>query len=651
MASAAVFSLANHPSTELLDPYEIQRRRLSIQNALAAQQLQQQQIAGGAIALDQQQRAIAQQEQTRNALRAYYLGTAAPGTPAPGGVPPAAPPPQQASVLPGGPGIGSSAWSPEIASPAMAPALPPAEPAPVPAPGGAPPAVPPAPAQQAAPVSQELPTVGSLIQAGVDPIAAPGVLESFTKAAKETAEIQAARDKSNEALQNYASHMAAGVLKSGVNPAVLAASLQHFASMGPQYAQTAQHIASVFQQDPEAGKRLLEQTAVSSKEGRDAYSREQEVAATKSKADRENTDADVKQAGAILATVPNKEAWGAVLSRYSPEVRARFADIPWSQQAPAIAQQRGMSSQEQVTTAETSARDKEAGRHNKAQESIERDKAQTEKSKVVWEQAAIRRAGEALGHGELTNLREIASLRGDQRLMIYDIAKQINPAFNTSELDRKIKNEDYYYNGKGADNLRSFGTFLEHAGSAADAVAGLRLTGSPAINRPINWWRQHMTGDPAYTTMIGSLEPVRKEAENFLLSGHAQHSEDRAAAEKILSDDSTPATFEAALKVLGHTAVSRANEENFRYKKVSGHDLQDAFSPEARLGAQKIGLALNIGGSSNVPPVQYAAPPPAAAAPAPAQQAAPAARAPVPILNGKPLTEHSTDDLLRLLVK
>src|SRR4051794_16331423 len=103
---AGVYGLFGHPTTELLDPFEQQRRGLAIQNALAAQQIQGQQIAGGALALDQQQRAIASADQTRNALRAYYTG----GGAVPGGSP--APPDPTAPALPAGPGPGSVAWDP-----------------------------------------------------------------------------------------------------------------------------------------------------------------------------------------------------------------------------------------------------------------------------------------------------------------------------------------------------------------------------------------------------------------------------------------------------------------------------------------------------------------------------------------------------------
>jgi hypothetical protein len=121
MASANVFSLFNHPNVELLDPYELQRRKLSIANALAAQQIQQQQIQTGAIGLEQAQRDQAADAALRAAMgggdpRAIRAGLPGPGVPAPAAAPP---PPTPASLLPGA-APGSAAWSPGLAAPALA---------------------------------------------------------------------------------------------------------------------------------------------------------------------------------------------------------------------------------------------------------------------------------------------------------------------------------------------------------------------------------------------------------------------------------------------------------------------------------------------------------------------------------------------------
>ena len=232
---------------------------------------------------------------------------------------------------------------------------------------------------------------------------------------------------------------------------------------------------------------------------------------------------------------------------------------------------------DKLTIDATAARDKSNAAHQTVMEGIARTNANAnvtrankagQTSDIV--QIGIEEAAKSLANGDLTRLKDITSLRGDQRLAVFTKARQINPTFNLAEVDRKIKMEDYYANGKGADSLRSFGIFLEHGGAASEAVNQIRLSKMPVINKPINWWREHMSGAPEFTQLVAALEPVRKEFESFLLGGRALYAEDRKAAEVILNENSSPAQIQQALKTMAHTAEARLNEENHRYKKVMG---------------------------------------------------------------------------------
>lgn len=216
-------------------------------------------------------------------------------------------------------------------------------------------------------------------------------------------------------------------------------------------------------------------------------------------------------------------------------------------------------------------------------------------------EADMQVAAQSLANYDMTAIRDISSLRGDQRLKLFAMAKRLNPDFNTSKVNRMIKMEDQFTNGKDGQNLQSFGQFLQHAGEASDITNTIRNTQSAYINRPINWWRQNMAGDPNFQAFMTSLEPVRKESESFLLGGRALYSEDRRAAETILSENSSPAQIQAALKQLGHTVKARYIEANHRYKRVMGHDLEDAISPEAAEGALKIGTDLSLSPNSSSP--------------------------------------------------
>src|SRR5690242_797390 len=96
--------LTGGPVTPLLNPLDIQAKKIAIQNSLAAGGLMQQQLEGGDIALQQQRLAAQDQAATRAAMLRIY-GGAAPGAPAPAAPPAAAPAPAMAPAagLPTGP--------------------------------------------------------------------------------------------------------------------------------------------------------------------------------------------------------------------------------------------------------------------------------------------------------------------------------------------------------------------------------------------------------------------------------------------------------------------------------------------------------------------------------------------------------------------
>jgi hypothetical protein len=201
---------------------------------------------------------------------------------------------------------------------------------------------------------------------------------------------------------------------------------------------------------------------------------------------------------------------------------------------------------------------------------------------------------------DLTRLKDVASMRGDQRLLIFNRAKQINPDFSTAEVDRKAKMLDSFQNGKDGQNLQSFGTFLEHAGEASRVANEFRTTSIPLVNTPLNKIRDKF-GDATYTRMAAALEPVRKEFEGFLLGGRALYGDDRKAAETILSESASPAQIQAALKQMGHTVKARYNEVGNRFKNGMGAKLEDVIGPlsnEAMQGAKDIGI--DMGGKKMI---------------------------------------------------
>jgi len=200
----------------------------------------------------------------------------------------------------------------------------------------------------------------------------------------------------------------------------------------------------------------------------------------------------------------------------------------------------------------------------------------------------------------LSQLKTITSMRSDQRSLIYARAKELNPEFNTAEVDRRVKMLDSFTSGKDGQSLQSFGTFLEHAGDANRVVQSIRNGVTPQIlNVPLNALEKHGWGTTA-TQLAAALEPVRKEFEGFLLGGRALYAEDRRAAETILSDSSTPAQVQAALKQMAHTVSARYREMNNRFKNTMKVGIEEGVGPlsnEAFNGAEEIGVT-ELGGKT-----------------------------------------------------
>ncbi len=214
----------------------------------------------------------------------------------------------------------------------------------------------------------------------------------------------------------------------------------------------------------------------------------------------------------------------------------------------------------------------------------------------------LKRVAQGLANGDFTRIRDIASLRGDQRIRLYDMVKQMNPKFNTSEIDRRIKMQDAIDNGQDGKNLQSFGQFLEHAGDAVTAFKGIENTNAALLNKSINWFRAQAKSSPEYRNLLAAIEPVKKEFETFLLNNRALYVEDRKSADAILNEDLPLKDALEAIRTMGHAAQARFTELNYRYKRLMGKDIDDPFSPEAVAGAQKIGI--NLTGGSPAPVTQ-----------------------------------------------
>ncbi len=232
------------------------------------------------------------------------------------------------------------------------------------------------------------------------------------------------------------------------------------------------------------------------------------------------------------------------------------------------------------------------------QETVNEMRRQTQelaKTKQDQSEQALDVAAKSIAGGDLTSLRDITSMRGDQRLLLYAKIKKLNPQFDTSKVQRQIEMMDNFTNKKQGDQLQSFGTFLEHAGALKDVMDGLKNTKSKILNTPLNNLRQQIGDSPEIQRVVAALDPVQKEFESYLLNNRALYTEDRATVDKIISGDLPPDKFMAALQQMGHTVQARYNEADNRFRNtMNGKSLEEFFplTDEAKDGARKIGVTL-----------------------------------------------------------
>jgi hypothetical protein len=219
----------------------------------------------------------------------------------------------------------------------------------------------------------------------------------------------------------------------------------------------------------------------------------------------------------------------------------------------------------------------------------------------------------------LAQMRDLASFKGDQKARLYNmIAAEAKAAgkdprnYSPSALEAKSKVLNDFSDGKAADNIMAFNTFLGHANDALDATAAMRAqTGSPLINRPINWLRKNAADDTNFTAFQTALVPVRKEFMTFLNNNRAEHEDDLKTMGTVLSDTASPAQIEAALKQLGQSADIRLQQLGRKYSNTMKAAYPDLITPDGQAALARMGIKSELaapaaspsgGKASNTPP-------------------------------------------------
>jgi hypothetical protein len=208
--------------------------------------------------------------------------------------------------------------------------------------------------------------------------------------------------------------------------------------------------------------------------------------------------------------------------------------------------------------------------------------------------------------------------RGGTQLRARAIAEATRRDPKFSMADYPLRQQAYQYffgGGKGADQIQSANTLIQHSKDLSDVVNDYRATGSPLLNKPLNWIRKNY-GDATYSRYVTALQPVRDEFMTYLQNNHALTNEDRKAGDLILSDDATPAQQQEAIKQLSHTAAIRLGENNNRYRRVFGEDYPEILPPDSEKFLRDVGAYDSVfknkvkGRSSAAPSGSPKTPPP-----------------------------------------
>ena len=131
------------------------------------------------------------------------------------------------------------------------------------------------------------------------------------------------------------------------------------------------------------------------------------------------------------------------------------------------------------------------------------DKQQELQAQRSLEDGDLNAAAKNIVSGNLAQVKDLVSFRGDQKTRLYNIiadeakAQGKDPKdYSPAKLEAKAKVLNDFSDGKAADNIMAYNTFLGHANDALSATGAMRgQTGSPLINKPLNWIRKNAAND------------------------------------------------------------------------------------------------------------------------------------------------------------
>jgi len=191
---------------------------------------------------------------------------------------------------------------------------------------------------------------------------------------------------------------------------------------------------------------------------------------------------------------------------------------------------------------------------------------------------------------DMTSPKTISSLRGDQRMRLFNEIKRISPDFNVGNIERQIKFLDTYENpaGRAAINRSSMNNILMHAADLSVVNETYRRSNLRLVNTAISEIAKQ--GGTTWSQFMTPLQVLKDEIALYFAGGYAPKGQQQAAWEQIVNDKATPSQVEQFAKDIIHVGLRRADTANEQFKTMMGYDDPNLITPEAVRAAQRLGL-------------------------------------------------------------
>lgn len=195
---------------------------------------------------------------------------------------------------------------------------------------------------------------------------------------------------------------------------------------------------------------------------------------------------------------------------------------------------------------------------------------------------------------DLTSIKTITSLRGDQRLKLFNRIKEKNPDFNIGNVDRQIKFLDSYEDPKGraAINRGAMNNILQHAADLSTINQEYGRTNLRIVNTPIGVLSRQ--GGTEWNRFATPLSVLKDELSLYFAGGYAPTVDQQKTWDKIANDTATPAQIEQFAKDIIHVGLRRADTHNEQFKTMMGYDDPNLLTPEAVQAGQQLGLGAEM---------------------------------------------------------